>query len=72
MNKNETPHWAVNIIHTCMGLQRGEKILIVVDEPLSYAVMLSSLKPSKPNQKNYGVTHFQTRRAHSASIRPSY
>jgi leucyl aminopeptidase (aminopeptidase T) len=37
MNKNETPHWAVNIIHTCMGLQRGEKILIVVDEPLSYA-----------------------------------
>ena len=37
MNNNETPHWAVNIIHTCMGLQRGEKILIVVDEPLSYA-----------------------------------
>ena len=37
MNKNETPHWAANIIRTCMGLQRGEKILIVVDEPLSYA-----------------------------------
>jgi hypothetical protein len=31
------PHWAGNIIHNCMGLQREEKILIVVDEPLSYA-----------------------------------
>jgi len=37
MNKDETPQWAVNIIHICMGLQRGEKILIVVDEPLSHA-----------------------------------
>jgi leucyl aminopeptidase (aminopeptidase T) len=36
MNKNETHPWATNIIHTCMGLQRGEKILIVVDEPLSH------------------------------------
>ena len=36
MNNNKTPQWAVNIIHTCMGLQRGEKILIAVDEPLSY------------------------------------
>ena len=35
--KTETPRWATNVIHTCMGLQRGEKILIVVDEPLGYA-----------------------------------
>lgn len=37
MNNSKTPQWAINIIHTCMGLQRGEKILIVVDEPLSHA-----------------------------------
>lgn len=35
--KTETPRWVTNVIHTCMGLQRGEKILIVVDEPLGYA-----------------------------------
>ncbi len=28
--------WAANIIHTCMGVQRGERVLIVVDEPLSF------------------------------------
>lgn len=33
----ETPRWVTNVIHTCMGLQRGEKILIVVDEPLGHA-----------------------------------
>ena len=37
MNNSKTPPWALNIIHTCMGLQREEKILIVVDEPLSHA-----------------------------------
>ena len=37
MNNSKTPLWVLNIIHTCMGLQRGEKILIVVDEPLSHA-----------------------------------
>ena len=35
--KTETPQWVINVVHTCMGLQRGEKILIVVDEPLGYA-----------------------------------
>ena len=35
--KTEAPRWVTNVIHTCMGLQRGEKILIVVDEPLGYA-----------------------------------
>lgn len=36
-DNNESPHWVMNIIHTCMGLQRGEKVLVVVDEPLGYA-----------------------------------
>lgn len=37
MNDNrDTSQWATNIIHTCMGLQNGEKVLIVVDEPLSH------------------------------------
>ncbi len=52
MSKSEaskivSPSWAVNIIHTCMGLQRGEKILIVVDEPLSYvrdALLVEAIK----------------------------
>lgn len=42
-----SPPWAVNIIHTCMGLQPGEKILIVVDQPLSYmrdALQVEALK----------------------------
>jgi leucyl aminopeptidase (aminopeptidase T) len=41
MGKNETPldespQWAANIIHTCMAVQPGEKVLVVVDEPLSH------------------------------------
>jgi leucyl aminopeptidase (aminopeptidase T) len=35
MNDSLTPRWVTNIIHTCMGLQNGEKVLIAVDEPLS-------------------------------------
>lgn len=31
-----SPRWAVNVIHTCMGVESGEKVLIVVDEPLRY------------------------------------
>jgi len=31
-----SPIWATNIIHTCMGVQADEKVLIVVDEPLSF------------------------------------
>lgn len=34
---SDTPRWVTNIIHTCMGLQNGEKVLIIVDEPLSHA-----------------------------------
>jgi leucyl aminopeptidase (aminopeptidase T) len=30
-----SPRWATNIIHTCMGVRPGEKVLIAVDEPLS-------------------------------------
>ena len=38
MNTNSsTPQWVSNIVHTCMGLQSGEKFLVVVDEPLSHA-----------------------------------
>ncbi len=37
MDKTETPQWVKNVIHTCMGLQRGEKVLVVVDEPLAHA-----------------------------------
>src|SRR5215211_4978812 len=38
MNESsDTPRRVTNIIHTCMGLQNGEKVLIVVDEPLSHA-----------------------------------
>lgn len=36
MDKTETPRWVTNIVHTCMGFQRGEKILVVVDEPLGH------------------------------------
>jgi leucyl aminopeptidase (aminopeptidase T) len=36
-DQSQTPQWVMNIIHTCMGLQRGEKILVVVDEPLGHA-----------------------------------
>lgn len=52
MNKNETPHWAMNIIHTCMRLQRGEKILIVVDEPLSNArdYLLTEAVKAEPSE----------------------
>ncbi len=34
---DSSPTWATNIIHTCMGLQAGEKVLIAVDEPLGFA-----------------------------------
>lgn len=28
--------WAANIIRTCMGVQRGETLLVIVDEPLAF------------------------------------
>lgn len=36
MSTDTSPQWAVNIVHTCMGVQAGEKILLIVDEPLDY------------------------------------
>src|SRR5215213_2088937 len=30
--------WALNIIHTCIGVEPEEKVLIAVDEPLRYAL----------------------------------
>lgn len=48
--KTETPQWVMNVVHTCMGLQRGEKILIVVDEPLGYArdILLAEAAQTDP------------------------
>lgn len=50
MNTNDTPQWVTNIVHTCMGLQRGEKLLVVVDEPLSYArdALLAEASKTEP------------------------
>jgi leucyl aminopeptidase (aminopeptidase T) len=36
MSTNPSPPWAVNIVHTCLAVQKGEKVLIIVDEPLDY------------------------------------
>lgn len=49
-DKSETPQWVMNVIHTCMGLQRGEKFLVVVDEPLSHArdALLAEAVKTKP------------------------
>lgn len=48
--KTESPQWVMNVVHTCMGLQRGEKILIVVDEPLGYArdILLAEAAQTDP------------------------
>jgi leucyl aminopeptidase (aminopeptidase T) len=32
------PPWAANVIHTCIGVEPGEKVLIAVDDPLRYAL----------------------------------
>jgi len=49
-DKSKTPQWAMNVIHACLGLQRGEKILIVVDEPLGYArdILLAEAAKTEP------------------------
>jgi leucyl aminopeptidase (aminopeptidase T) len=36
MSVTQSPPWAANIVHTCVAAQPGEKILVIVDEPLSY------------------------------------
>jgi leucyl aminopeptidase (aminopeptidase T) len=30
-----SPQWAINIVHTCVAVQAGDKVLIMVDEPLN-------------------------------------
>lgn len=52
MNKNEPPRWVTNIIHTCMGLQRGEKIIFIMDEPLSHArnALLTEAAKASPSE----------------------
>lgn len=44
------PFWAVNVIHTCMNVQRGEKVLVITDEPLAFArdVLLAETLAAQP------------------------
>lgn len=50
--KTETPRWATNVIHTCMGLQRGEKIIFIMDEPLDHArnALLTEATKADPSE----------------------
>ena len=58
--KTEMPRWVKNVIHTCMGLQRGEKILIVVDEPLGHARDALLAEAAKTDPDGVQVTLFQS------------
>lgn len=51
-DNSETPQWVTNVIHTCIGLQRGERILVVVDEPLSQArdALLAEAAETDPSE----------------------
>ena len=57
MNTNsDTPQWVTNIVHTCMGLQSGEKFLVVVDEPLSHvrdALLIEAIKTESAELWSY-------------------
>ena len=49
---SESPIWASNIIHTCMGVREGESVLVMVDEALAHvrdALLLEAAK-AKPSQ----------------------
>lgn len=50
--KTELPRWVMNIIHTCMGLQSGEDVLVVVDEPLAGArdALLAEAAKTEPSE----------------------
>jgi leucyl aminopeptidase (aminopeptidase T) len=53
-----SPRWATNIIHTCMGLQTGEKVLIAVDEPLGFvrdALQAEALKADPAELWTYTI-----------------
>jgi leucyl aminopeptidase (aminopeptidase T) len=46
------PRWAANIVRTCMGVQPGEKVLIVVDEPLAFVrdALLGEALAAQPSE----------------------
>jgi leucyl aminopeptidase (aminopeptidase T) len=51
-----SPRWAVNVIHTCISVQPGEKVLIITDEPLSYvreALLAEALKANPSELWSY-------------------
>lgn len=53
-----SPTWATNIIHTCMGVQAGEKVLIAVDEPLGFvrdALQVEALKADPAELWTYTI-----------------
>ena len=55
---NTSPTWATNIIHTCMGMQAGEKVLIAVDEPLGFvrdALQAEALKANPAELWTYTI-----------------
>lgn len=52
------PPWATNIIHTCMGVQPGERVLIAVDEPLGFmrdALFAEALKAQPSELWTYTI-----------------
>jgi leucyl aminopeptidase (aminopeptidase T) len=53
-----SPKWATNIIHTCMGVRPGEKVLIAVDEPLGFmrdALFAEALKAGPSELWTYTI-----------------
>ena len=55
---NTSPTWATNIIHTCMGMQADEKVLIAVDEPLGFvrdALQAEALKANPAELWTYTI-----------------
>lgn len=49
---NAGPQWAAVIIHTCLGVQPGEKVLVAVDEPLAFArdALLAEALKAQPSE----------------------
>jgi len=46
----QSPIWAHNIVHTCMNISAGEKVLVLVDQPLMsvQAVLLTEVYAANP------------------------
>ncbi|HEX8683244.1 MAG TPA: aminopeptidase [Ardenticatenaceae bacterium] len=47
-----SPRWAEVIIHMCLGVQPGEKVLVAVDEPLAFArdALLAEALKAQPSE----------------------